>query len=167
MLSLLTLLTAGLTVVVLMFLHEGAHYLSAKTMDLRVIGYGFKTERRVPYPYVEVSWTPDARKRRIYLMAGVASTISFFCLTMLATGFSPFTGIYLGFAAQLILETNPVFSDFIILRRMAAGSGKPTGDDSDTNSHLFTFEWYLHFTLWIGLIIALLSPRFLLGVVLQ
>ena len=52
MLSMLTLLIAVLTVVVLMFLHEGAHYLSAKTMDLRVIGYGFKTERRVPYPYV-------------------------------------------------------------------------------------------------------------------
>jgi len=166
MLSLLTLLTAGLTVVVLMFLHEGAHYLSAKTMDLRVIGYGFKTERRVPYPYVEVSWTPDARKRRIYLMAGVASTASLFGLLLLFTGLTPLTGIYLGFAAQLILETNPVFSDFIILRRMAAGNGKPGGDDADANSHLFTPEWYLHFTLWIGLVIVLLSPRFLLGVVM-
>ena len=119
MLSMLTLLIAVLTVVVLMFLHEGAHYLSAKTMDLRVIGYGFKTERRVPYPYVEVGWTPNARNRRIYL------------------------------------------------RRMAAGAGKPAGDDAEANSHLFTPEWYLHFTLWIGLVIVLLSPRFLLGVVMQ
>jgi len=152
----LSILIAAGTVVVLMFLHELAHYVSARVMQLRVIGYGLKTDSRVPYPYVEVGWTPDRRKRTAYLMAGVATTITLFTLLFLTTGFWLVQGLYLGFAVQLILETNPLFSDFIILRQMARGSGP-----GRSNDELFTGPWYLHFVLWAGLVILLLSPRFL------
>lgn len=151
----LSLLIAVATVVVLMFLHELAHYVSARAMKLRVIGYGIKTDARVPYPYVEIGWTPDPRKRTIYLMAGVASTVTLFTLLSLTTGFWLVKGLYLGFAAQLILETNPLFSDFIILRRMSGGGGPVNTDDG-----LFSASWYLHFVLWAALVVLLLSPRF-------
>lgn len=152
----LSILIAAATVVVLMFLHELAHYVSARAMQLRVIGYGIKTDARVPHPYVEVGWTPDPRKRTAYLMAGVATTVTLFVLLGLTSGFWLIQGLYLGFAVQLILETNPMFSDFIILRGMAGGGGP-----SVRNDQMFTPSWYLHFLLWAGLVILLLSPRFL------
>lgn len=154
----ISLLIAATTVVALMFLHELAHYLSARVMDLRVIGYGIKTDAKVPHPYVEVGWTNDRWKRTVYLMAGVATTVSLFALLFSTTGFWLVPGIYLGFAIQLILETNPLYSDFIILRKMAKGGGR-----KGNNDELFTLPWYLHFMVWSGLVIVLLSPRFLPG----
>jgi hypothetical protein len=152
----ISFLIAAATVVVLMFLHEMAHYVSARAMQLRVIAFGIKTDTRVPHPFVEIGWTPDRRKRIIYLMAGVATTATLFTLMCLTTSFWLVPGIYLGFAVQLILETNPMFSDFIILRKMSKGSGP-----GRSNDEVFTAPWYLHFLLWGSIVILLLSPRFL------
>lgn len=154
----LNLLIALGTIAVLMLLHETAHYVSARAMNLRVIDYGVKLRGAIPYPFVEIGWTADARKRLIYLMAGVATTACLFTLSLITSAAWLIPGIYLGFCGQLILETNPVFSDFIILQRMNAGKGKTGGDQ------LFTGRWYLHFTLWIMVIVLLLSPRFLPGI---
>ncbi|TXF87115.1 hypothetical protein FUA23_18660 [Neolewinella aurantiaca] len=150
-------LIATATIVVLMLLHETAHYVSARMMNLRVIDFGLKMRGAVPYPFVEVGWTPNARKRLIYLMAGVATTASLFSLSLITSASWLIPGIYLGFAGQLVLETNPVFSDFVILQGMNSGKGK-----SD-NDRMFTGPWYVHFALWVLLIVLLLSPRFLPG----
>ncbi|MEO0734255.1 MAG: hypothetical protein AAFZ52_15575 [Bacteroidota bacterium] len=159
MFTLTNLLLAVGTVVVLMLLHETAHYLSARAMNLRVIDFGFKTDRTVPYPFVEVGWTPDVNKRTVYLMAGVATTASLLLLVLLLLGARLPEGVYLGFAVQLLLETNPVFSDFTLLRAMSAGRRKAT--------ELFSTTWYVHFLIWAGLLVFLLSPRFVPGWVLQ
>jgi len=147
------LLLLPLTMLVLVCIHESGHVGAAKLLGLRLTHVGIQS-KPIPHPYVAIRWSPVRWKVLIFFFAGVALTALQFGV-LLTTSFFHQPFVYFGFCAQLILETNPVYSDFTLAQQFVAGKGR-------TNNQ-YSLQWYLHLTLWLALIILLLSPRYLYG----
>ncbi|RAK68044.1 site-2 protease family protein [Hymenobacter edaphi] len=144
-----------LTMLVLLFIHESGHVLAAKLLGLRVTKVGILT-KPIPHPYVAIRWSPVRWKVLIFFFVGVALTLTQFALLLGTTRFFDQRYVYLGFCAQLVLETNPVYSDFTLAKQFVSGQGRQATD-------MFSLRWYVHVTLWLLLIIGLFSPRYLYG----
>jgi len=151
------LIFAFLIIVVLMTTHELGHVIAAKFLRLRIITIGFR-KNPIPFPYVEVERTLDMRKTTIFYFAGIAVTIVLFAAFSLTNQFWGLKFLYYAFCTQLILETNPFYSDFVIYYLIQKRT-------YDYKSYLYTPIWYIHFSLWGLLILILLSNRFLPAII--
>lgn len=148
-----TLFVGGLIV-----LHETGHVIAAKLMRLSILKVGVQFK---PYPhaYVSVKWPLNALKRFIYLFSGSAMTLLLFSIA-LAFNFFDFQLLYVAFALQIAIETNPFYSDFTIaiLSTQNQHNRQPTPEETQEKSeaYMFSAQWYLHFLIWSGVIFLLI-----------
>lgn len=143
--------------VVLLFLHELGHVAAAKLLNLRIKSVGIQM-KPVPHPFVAIKWSTDKNKVLIFFFAGMFVTLTLFSI-MFSVHFYDLKLLYLAFCVQIILETNPFYSDFTLAARFLDMQSSKTPKE-----YMFSNIWYLHITLWLFLIIALVSKNYLFGV---
>lgn len=147
-------------VITLMILHESGHVISAKIMglDIQKISFQFK-----PYPhfFVAIEWPKLEKQRLIYLFSGSFITIFLF-IVALSFHFFGIRNVYYAFVFQLILESNPFYSDITIAAATKnkldyTNTQKPYADlyQEQFSSYQFSYRWYIHFTIWIAFILFL------------
>ena len=152
-----------------LLLHEFGHYLSAKIQGLIVDKFSFSL-KPIPHLYVSIIDNKiSLRKRILFLLSGNMIIILSF-LIFLLSGFEC-KYIYYAFAYQIILDTNPFFSDYVITiisylyKKEIYHSFIENKMEVDINNlkkkYMFSPIWYIHFVLWGILIIFIVSPSFL------
>ena len=145
----------------LMILHETGHVIFAKTTCLSIHQVGFQLK---PYPhfFVAVEWPKSQIKSLFYLFSGTFVTIILFIIAYIYHWFGT-QYLYYAFVIQLIIETNPFYSDFTIavITKNEFNSNKAViFADLYMERFLryqYTFKWYLHFLFWIIFIIILIK----------
>lgn len=142
-----------LTILVLTTIHESGHVGTAKVLGLRITGIGL-TMKPIPHPYVSINWSGSRPRVLAFFFAGVTLTALQFSL-LLGNHFFNQPIVYVAFCAQLILETNPFYSDFTLAFRFMVYPRR--------TEYSYSLLWYVHLSLWAALIILLLSRRFLYG----
>lgn len=147
------------SVIVLTLLHEFGHYITAKIMKQTVYGYGV---RLFPYPsiYVSIKFPSENYKKNIYLFSGFFFTICSF-LIFFKFDFFNLDFLFWAYFIQLLIETNPFYSDFTI----AYITNKYKSYDGRSyikfhNLYMRSKFWYLHFVSWLAVIILLLNYKF-------
>jgi len=154
-------------------MHETGHYVAAKVMKLRIEKAGFTYK---PFPRFYVSIIDNGisfQKRGWFLISGNLMTFVLFFIYL--SLFSRYDIVYYVFSYQLIVETNPFYSDYTTIifsyfykddfKRQFEIQSSPDSDQTDKdykenykNKYLFGKLWYLHFLVWGIFIIGLLSP---------
>lgn len=168
-------------ILVLLFFHELSHILAAKVLNLKIEKVGFAL-RPLPHPFVSITSVEERYKKVIFLAAGAFSTFLFFILSYFI-GIINISVVYYALSFQLIIETNPFYSDFITMfntedqnnmnyKHYYSGSKvnaeqarkeyiqQVKQQNSNTNRY-YTLQWYVHFFMWLFLIHILLSPKML------
>lgn len=162
----------------ILIVHEFGHYTSAKLLNLEVEKVGFAIK---PFPRFYVSVIDSnitLRKRLIYLLSGNFTTLLIFiCLLLFGVKDK---NLYYAFAFQIIVETNPFYSDYIVAtiyylsiakfkkQYMQKKQNMKTVETKQNiiialqKEHLFSMIWYIHFLLWALIIVVLLSPKLLM-----
>ncbi len=159
-------------VLILLVLHEVGHIIAAKTLHLSIEKVGFSWK---PVPRMFVSIIDNnipTNKRLIYLLSGTLMTSFLFLIFYIFK--KPIHCLYYAFAYQLVVETNPFYSDFVVAiisykhrKEFRAEffkskySKQPVTEDNINlykEKHMFSLAWYVHFLIWSALIIILLSP---------
>jgi hypothetical protein len=175
-----------MTIIILTTLHELGHVACAKWLRLQVDKIGFSMYP-YPHPYVSISNVPDNLSKYLFLAAGTAFTILALLCSWLG-GLLATPLIYWGFCLQIIIETNPFYSDITIAVNLGGSDEDRTayleehmaeyvdkyGLDnmlsyhSQTinaeihqyfNRYSYTALWYLHFFAWATMATLLLSPN--------
>lgn len=133
-------------IVILIILHEFSHYLSAKLLNLKINRIGFDL-KPIPHCFIEIGevlgW-----KFYVFMYAGSFMTVVMFLLS-LYNNFWNIKPICWAFIIQLIIETNPFYSDFVI--SFLYRNIKYESKESCTLAYykyIFSIKWYLHFLLW-------------------
>lgn len=152
------LLMLGFIFLILGF-HELAHIISAKIMRLKIYRVGF-TLKPVPHFFVRVENSIISVKRNTYLFAGFFSTVVLLIISAL-NGFLELKPLCWAFIVQLIIETNPFYSDFVIFIINKKMCKYKLNYSAVLKSHLFSFVWYLHFIIWSVFIILLFKIKFM------
>lgn len=162
--------------IIVLFFHEMGHYISAKLMNLTVEKISFSM-RPLPRFYVSVidKGIPFT-KRMLYYMSGNLVTILLFIIL----NFIEFKGIRLVrlvVAIQIIIETNPFFSDYSTISFWLANKQKidklpqhiyNSTQEKDIASFLGHLRetyflspvWVIHFVIWTVCLIYLLKMFF-------
>lgn len=166
-----------LYILTIILLHEVGHVIAAKALNLTIERIGFSI-KPVPRFYVSIiDNNIPANKRLIYLLSGNLSTLLLF-LVFLFSGIGS-KSLYYAFSFQLVVETNPFYSDYVIafisyiyrkdfrafhIKRKynAEAQASAFSIEDFKNQYMFGKQWYLHFILWSVLIIFLLSPQLLM-----
>lgn len=128
-------------IIILIILHEVAHYLSAKLMHLKIHRAGFKLVP-LPHCFVEIEEV-KGWKLYAFLYAGFSMTLTLF-LIALYYNFWSVKQVCWAFLIQIIIETNPFFSDFVISFLYK----KNMPHNLIYKKYLFSTKWYVHFLLW-------------------
>ena len=165
-----------IVVLLLLLLHELGHVLAAKALGLSIEKVGF-TLRPWPHPFVAVRNVSDDYRKVVFLSAGLGCTLLLFAAAWASDLLSvPF--IYYAFSAEIILETNPFYSDFTTMfntrqqhaqnyeayyRKGANPPGAARSADHLANGYYFGTVWYGHLLLWVGITNLLLAPPLLRG----
>lgn len=141
-----TLINICLTFVVVALLttiHELGHVAVAKLLGLRIykIGGAFKP---LPHVYIAAEHPKVYWQKWLYLMIGNMITILLFIIGLYFFNIHTFKWLYLAFSMQIIIETNPFFSDYTIIQ----GKGM---------NYAYTWQWYIHFAIWTSVIIFLIK----------
>lgn len=148
----------------LMLLHELGHVIAAKYLGLSIKKIGIQKK---PYPhfFVAVSWPYSNKAKNIYLFAGIVFTLSLF-LFSLTFNFFNLRSLFIAFILQIIIETNPFYSDIIISvisnsKKLKYGKSYGIDYKKEFSNYQFTRKWYTHFVLWTFLIILLTKLYYL------
>lgn len=143
-------------------IHELGHIAAAKILNLYLQKVGFSMSP-FPHVFVEVTWPRKKRERTIFLMSGFFTILMLLTLVLsLGLGFKP---VLIAFGIQLIIETNPVYSDFVIINLTDKVSAEiartrqpyKTVYQKVYNNYLYSPAWYLHFILWVAFIIFVVN----------
>jgi len=143
-------------------IHEIGHVIAAKMMGIPIQKIGASLS---PYPhfYVSVSWPHSKLKKYTYLFAGMALTWLIFALVQINAHWGIKSLLY-GLIAQIIIEMNPFHSDIIIAivtnRKAFRKSGYQDFKSiykTELEAYHFSALWYLHFSLWMFIIVILLK----------
>ncbi|MEM1324063.1 MAG: hypothetical protein AAGG75_27625 [Bacteroidota bacterium] len=162
MMNIITILLVGVFLLLLLTVHELGHIVSAKLLQMPIKKVGFTT---VPFPhvFVSVNWPREKNKRTLYLMSGFATTLSIFAIVLLfGVDFKP---LLIALCIQMIIETNPIYSDFIIINMFDKVSSEVRSTRQPYkavykkvyNKYLFSPKWYIHFAIWFVLIITFIN----------
>lgn len=171
-----------ITSIILMTLHELAHVLTAKAVNMKIEKIGF-TFKPLPHIYVSVinSKVSD-KKNALFLISGNAITwLCFAALMIYGVMFKIYYPVYLAFAVQLIFEMNPFFSDYTKLfcyykymkwLKLQFREGKTLSYKEIDERRLFVIQkymysnaWYIHFFVWTCVVIVLFSPHLVPSVI--
>lgn len=149
----------------LTFFHECGHILVAKCLRLTVKKVGIQVK---PYPhfFVAVAYPRNNFERCLYLFSGTAITIIFFTFSLFFDFFNCLS-LYFAFCLQIIIETNPFYSDItlaIITNKNSLKYGKSYEAEYKKifSKHQFSKFWYLNFILWMVLILLLTKLYYVL-----
>lgn len=146
----------------LILLHELGHVAAAKLLGIPIDRVGVSAFP-VPHFYVAIQWPRATRDRNIYLLAGflVYLIILLFCLI---NGFFDSRALIIALGIQAIIETNPIYSDFIIIKVIEEVYQKIRGRRNYRtifrevyDKYLFSKGWYLHFGVWCVVLISVIS----------
>lgn len=145
--------------------HEIGHLLCAKLFKFRIIKIGFAL-KPIPHTFVHVSINNSKvnnLKRKIYYLSGFFVYISLLVVFVASTNYYgwvllQYESIVYAFFIQFTIETNPYFSDFVLLQldndiqnKLKAGKYRVSFKAVHKQAfslHQFTKNWYIHFTLW-------------------
>jgi len=150
-------------VLVLVTIHEMGHLIAAKALKLKITRVGF-TLKPYPHAFVDVEWPTKIQQKLIYLFAGFAIIMVLFSVAYLNNFFwKPY--LYYAFVFQLLFETNPFYSDFIIAiitqnkEHFFKNKYKPyqVVFKKLYLKHQFSLKWYIHLTLWTILFVVLIK----------
>jgi hypothetical protein len=146
--------------IILLFLHELGHVISAKILGLKIKNISFLFK---PYPhfFVAVFWPNNNKERMIYLFSGVFITLSLFAISICFNFFN-LKALYIAFIIQIIIESNPFYSDYTIAimsndKKIKYGKNYGINYTQHFSKYQFSFNWYLHFIIWTLLIILLIK----------
>jgi membrane-associated protease RseP (regulator of RpoE activity) len=138
----------------LLLLHECGHLLCAYWLKIPVRKVGFKLNP-FPHAYVAIRWPSNKLHTHLFLFSGFAV---FLLMTSLfyVTGLFQFSFIKNGFIMQCIFETNPFYSDFIIVNLISKSTSLIKSAKTNYKevykqvylTYLFSTNWYIHFILW-------------------
>ena len=145
-------------VLLLLFIHELGHITMAKILGLPIQRIGFQL-RPYPHFYVSVKWPRVNWEKYLYLFSGTFITVSLFCISIY-NEFFHLTQLYWAFVIQLIIETNPFYSDFtiaIVSRNKPNNKVKSYAENYKLQfeKYKFTLKWYVHFIIWAIIILSL------------
>lgn len=177
------MITFIITFIILMMLHELAHVLTAKAVNMKIDKIG-GTWKPLPHIYVSVINAQVSNKKNfLFLISGNAMTWFLFVMLMIyGSMFKVPYPVYMAFATQLIFETNPFFSDYTKLfcyykymkwlKLQLKVGNKLTYKEIEANrsfiiqKYMYSNIWYLQFVGWVFMVIALLSPHLLPSIIL-
>jgi membrane-associated protease RseP (regulator of RpoE activity) len=156
-----------------LLLHEIGHYISAKLQGLVVDKFSFSI-KPVPHFFVSVLDYKMSMKQRILFLLGGNIIILIFFILFILSGIS-FKYLYYVFVYQIILDTNPFYSDYVVaimsysykkyFHKHYLNNGLKENKEVDINKlkelYMFSPLWYIHCLLWGGIIVLLFSPQFL------
>ncbi|MGB5988778.1 MAG: site-2 protease family protein [Marinifilaceae bacterium] len=149
-----------LIVAFLMLVHELGHFIAAKLFGLKIYKIGV-TMRPIPHIYIAIRWPQKKWQELFYLFAGSLVTIVLFGI-MYAFDFFNSSVLYAALSIQLVLETNPFYSDYVF----AMVNAKQEANSININTYSFyeklkdyrySFKWNVHFILWSLVICFLLK----------
>lgn len=157
----LNLLIIIFFIAMMLVFHESSHIISARMMGLKLYQIGFKF-KPLPHFSVKAERPHAAYKKYIYQFSG------FFCTLVLLTiaslnHFWENKQLYWAFVIQLIIETNPFYSDFVIsiIDKKNSKYKKPMNHGVILKTYFFSPLWYLHFIIWTIFIILLFNLKFI------
>lgn len=143
-------------------IHELGHIVAARVMNLYLQKVGFSMSP-IPHVFVEVNWPRERKARTIFLMSGFFTIVSLI-LIVLAFGLT-FKPLLIALGIQLVIETNPIYSDFVIINL----TDKVSAEIARTREpykkvykrvysrYLYSKAWYLHFGLWFVFILCIVN----------
>lgn len=145
--------------------HEIGHLLCAKLFKFRIIKISFAL-KPIPHTFVHVSINNSKvnnLKRKIYYLSGFFVYMSLLVVFVASTNchswaLLQYESIVYAFFIQFMIETNPFFSDFVLLQldndiqnKLKAGRYRVSFKAVHKQAfslHQFSKNWYIHFTLW-------------------
>lgn len=145
-----------------MLIHEGGHIIAAKMMAIPIQKMGASLK---PYPhfFVSITWPRSKVQKYIYLFAGMTVTWLIFAIVQINAYWGIQSLLY-GLIIQLIVEMNPFHSDIIIAIVTNKKGFKKAGlkdfesvYKTELEAYHFSALWYLHFSLWMFVIVLLLK----------
>lgn len=162
-------MTAATSILITMFIvfclfiiHEFGHIIGATILKLRIKNFGFTTKPILHFQ-ISVEWSREKWKRTIYLLSGFFAYLITLIIILL---FEPNNKlIYLALSIQFIIETNPYYSDFVILM-ISTNAYKTQRTSKITYREAYKIEyqkykfsriWYFHFTLWALIILGIIK----------
>lgn len=128
-------------VMLFLLFHESGHIIAAKICRLTVRKAGLKWVP-VPHLYVIVDASVKQSSEYIFYFSGFFATLLLFAI-LYATDLLRHDVIYYAIALQVVLDSNPFFSDFTL---------------AFSKEYKYSKLWYLHFVLW-GVLLGFLFSR--------
>lgn len=156
------LLLIPVLLAVFLTVHELGHIAAARLLNLYLQKVGFSMSP-FPHVFVEVTWPRKKKQRTIFLMSGFLTIVALLSLVLsLGLAFKP---VLIAFGIQLIIETNPVYSDFVIINLTDKVSAEiartrqpyKTVYQKVYSNYLYSPAWYAHFVLWVAFIILVVN----------
>ncbi len=157
--------------------HEIGHILCAKLLKFKIKKIGFAL-KPIPHTFVHV-YSNNSKvnnlKRKVYYLSGFFVYISLLVLFVASSKYQSwvllqYKSIVYAFFIQFMIETNPFFSDFVLLQldnyiqnKLKASNYRVSFRDAHKQAfslHQFSKNWYIHFILWT--IVLLLIYKHLL-----
>jgi hypothetical protein len=147
------MILTGCLVLLFLILHEAGHIVGAMLLRLKITKIGI-SKAPLPHFYVAVRWPYDATNRTLYLLSGFMT----FCVaaSVVLLFFDSKPAIVDAIIIQLAIETNPFYSDFIIL--LLSGSAQKEMRSPKFNyraefqkahsNFLYSPKWYAYFIVW-------------------
>ena len=160
-------------------MHEVGHIITAKLFKLNIekIGFAFR-----PFPRFYVSIIAHKMtiiQRIIFLLSGNIVTVILFT-AFIALNIN-YQILYYFFAFQIIIETNPIYSDYVVAIisylyrneyrkyytqvKHKGSNNENINPDKFKEIYMFSSIWYVHFIVWGILIVILLSQYFLINLI--
>lgn len=165
--------------ILVIVIHETGHIVTARILNLNIDKIGFSLK---PFPrfYVSVITRKSTICQRIiFLISGNIATTLIFLLFLLSNLSHPI--LYYLLAIQIVVETNPVYSDYVVaimsylfrkkydryyyLARHGINDDEIINPQKLKEIYIFSSIWYIHFILWGALIITLFSPNCLIQLI--
>ncbi|NVO10660.1 MAG: hypothetical protein HXX16_11905 [Bacteroidales bacterium] len=154
-----------LTYLLLVVLHELGHYISANVMKLKNIKAGI-TLMPYPHPYVTALIEKSVWKKYVFLFSGISMTIIVYLLTYFNLQLK-YDFLRIALIIKLCMESNPFYSDFTIAFKPKSSENNNKNItkqienqiNSSKRDYLYSFKWYLHFFVWLVVIILLIAKE--------
>lgn len=152
-------------------LHEIGHIITAKLLKLSIEKIGFEF-RPFPRFYVAIiAHKMTLTQRIIFLLSGNIVTVSLFIVFIVLNVNCQV--LYYLFAFQIIIETNPIYSDYVVaiisylyrdeyrkyytVTKYKGSDTEKMNPDRFKENYMFSLIWYSHFIAWGILIVILFS----------
>lgn len=145
--------------IILTLLHEAGHIIAALLLKLKIYKIGFLLK---PYPHFFVAVNYPTKKifKYIYLFSGPFLTIVLFIISLYFNFFNN-NLMYLAFLVQIVIETNPFYSDYTIaavVNKIDFKNRKKTfytQYNQEFSKYQYSLRWYIHFIIWVVIFINL------------